>query len=68
MMSKAIPADEWVKASDVEEKTGLSAHSVGALITYHLLNELVDMRHTRKYEGGHYEYRRLKRAGRHDSR
>jgi len=65
---EATPADEWVKAADVEEKTGLSAHSVGALIAYHLLNELVDRRHTRKYERGHYEYRRLRRIGRHDSR
>ena len=35
---EAIPADGWVKAADVEEKTGLSAHSVGAL--YQLHNEI----------------------------
>lgn len=60
---EAIPDDSWVKASDVEEKTGISAHSVGAIISQHLLYELVERRSVRLNGGGCYEYRRLRRIG-----
>ncbi|GAH71608.1 unnamed protein product [marine sediment metagenome] len=61
---KAIPVDGWVNASDIEEKTGISTHTVGAFIS-HYLNTSVEKRKTqRTYGGGDvYEYRRLRRIG-----
>lgn len=54
---EAIPTDDWVTASDVEAKTGISAHSVGAFISQRL-NTYVERRFTRFQTGGCYEYRR----------
>ena len=59
----AIPIDEWVKASDLEDQTGVSAHSVGALISKHLLYVVVERRKISKRGGALYEYRRLRRIG-----
>jgi len=55
---EAIPFDKWVKASDMEEKTGLSSHEIGAIISQDLSSKLVDRRHTRELNRGHYEYMR----------
>ena len=56
---EAIPYDEWIKASDVEAKTGIKAHSVGALINHYLLNVSIERRQIRLHGGKLYEYRRI---------
>ncbi len=62
---EAIPVDGWVKASDLEEKTGISAHSVGALVNHYLVSKFVERRKTQRTRGGgdFYEYRLLRRIG-----
>ena len=52
---KAIPDDSWVKASDIEEKTGLSAYEIGAIISEHLLYDVVERRSVRVNGGDCYE-------------
>ncbi len=62
---KAIPVDDWVNASGIEEKTGISAHTVGGLISHYLVSKFVEKRKTDRKRGGgdFYEYRRLRRIG-----
>jgi len=37
LILEATPSNEWVRASEIAEKTGLTTHAVGALIGYSLL-------------------------------
>jgi len=57
---EAIPEDSWVKASDIEEKTGIHARSVSGIISEHLLYVFVERRKTRS-GGSCYEYRCLRK-------
>ena len=54
---EAIPDDGWVRASDMEEKTGLSAYEIGGIITMYLLYDVVERRPVRVNGGSCYEYR-----------
>ena len=58
---EAIPDDSWVKASDVEEKTGLSAYEIGGIISECLLYDVVERRSVRVNGGDCYEYRCLRK-------
>jgi len=58
---EAIPENSWVKASDVEEKTGLNAHEIGGIISEHLLYDVVERRPVRVNGGSCYEYRCLRK-------
>lgn len=60
---EAIPDDGWVKASYIEEKTGISAHRIGAFISHHMLNAVVERRPVRLNGGGCYEYKRFRVIG-----
>lgn len=59
----AIPDDSWVKASDIEEKTGIGARSVGGIISEYLLYAVVERRSVRVNGGSCYEYRCFRRLG-----
>ncbi len=58
---EAIPDDSWVKASDMEEKTGFSAYEIGGIISEYLLYEVVERRLVHINGGNCYEYRCLRR-------
>ena len=58
---KVIPDDHWVRASDIEEKTGINAQKIGGFISEHLLYVFVERRKTRMSGGGCYEYRCLRK-------
>ena len=58
---EAIPDVSWVKASDIEEKTGLSGHEIGAIISEHLLYDVVERKSVRVNGGSCYEYRCLRK-------
>ncbi len=61
---EAIPDDSWIKASDVEERTGICAHSVGLLVKYYLASKFVERRKKIiRGEGEFYEYRRFRMIG-----
>ena len=56
-----IPEDSWVRASDIEEKTGISARSVSGIISEYLLYAVVERRSVRVNGGSSYEYRCLRK-------
>ncbi len=56
-----IPDDGWVRASDIEEKTGIRARSVSGIISEHLLYVVVERRSVRVNGGSSYEYRCLRK-------
>ena len=58
---EAIPDDSWVKASYIEEKTGIGVHSVSPIISQHLLYKFVERRSVRVNGGSCYEYKCLRR-------
>jgi len=58
---EAIPEDSWVKASYIEEKTGIRARSVSGIISEHLLYAVVERRSVRVNGGSCYEYRCLRK-------
>ncbi len=58
---EAIPEDSWVKASYIEEKTGISARSVSGIISEYLLYVVVERRSVRVNGGSSYEYRCLRK-------
>ena len=58
---EAIPDDGWVRASYIEEKTGIKARSVSGIISEHLLYMVVERRSVRVNGGSCYEYRCLRR-------
>ena len=58
---EVIPDDRWVKASEIGEKTGISAHIVGGIISQHLLYDIVERRSVRVNGGSCYEYRCLRK-------
>ncbi len=58
---EAIPDDGWVRASDIEEKTGISSRSVSGIISEHLLYDFVERRSVRLNGGDCYEYRCLRK-------
>jgi len=60
---EAIPDDDWVRASDMEEKTGLSAYKIGGIISMYLLYDVVERRPVRGNGGSCYEYRRFRVIG-----
>ena len=37
LILEATPRDEWVKANEIAEKTGLTTKAVGSIIGYNLL-------------------------------
>ena len=57
---KVIPDDRWVRASDIEEKTGIRSRSVSGFISEHLLYVFVERRKIRS-GGSCYEYRCLRK-------
>ncbi len=67
---REIPRDEWITAADIGKKTGLTSHTVGALIGLYLLNKFVERRVSPKYSGHVYEYKqmaRFERTQKHES-
>jgi len=60
---EAIPDDGWFRASDMEEKTGLSVYEIGGIISEHLLYDVVERRSVRVNGGSCYEYRRFRMIG-----
>jgi len=37
LILEAVPRDEWVRADEIAEKTGLTTQAVGSIIGYNLL-------------------------------
>ena len=58
---EAIPEDSWVRASDIEEKTGIGARIVSGIISKQLLYDVVERRSVRVNGGSCYEYRCLRK-------
>ena len=53
---EAIPEDSWVRASDIEEKTGIGSRIVGGIISKQLLYDVVERRSVRVNGGSCYEH------------
>ena len=45
LILEATPRDEWVRASEIAEKTGLTTRAVGALIGFNLLQYIERKKH-----------------------
>lgn len=58
---EAIPDDGWVRASDIEEKTGIRKRSVSGIISEHLLHDFIERRPVRVTGANCYEYRYLRK-------
>jgi len=46
LILEATPRDEWVRASEIAEKTGLTTKAVGTIIGYNLLQYIERKRQT----------------------
>jgi len=58
MILEAIPFDEWISASEIAEKTGLSPQAVGIIIQKNLLPVYVERRQGDLSPNYVYEYKR----------
>ena len=56
-----IPYDDWVLASEISSKTGISSHKVGALIREELAND-VEWKSVKPHCRGMHLYRRVSHA------
>jgi len=61
LILEAIPRDEWVRANEIADKTGLTTHAVGAIIGYNLLQFIERKRFTDS--GKTYLYKRISARG-----
>jgi len=58
LILEATPSDEWVRANEIAEKTGLTTHAVGALIGFSLL-QYIERKRTPDTRFKSYLYKRI---------
>lgn len=58
LILEATPSDEWVRANEIAQKTGLNSQAVGSIIGYNLL-QYIERKRCVDHSNRIYLYKRI---------
>ena len=58
LILEATPRDEWIKASEIAKKTGLTTQAVGSIIGYNLL-QFIERKRSADSSNRVFSYKRI---------